>query len=404
MKMKSILVSMLAIAALASCTRQEFIDPPGPGTQGEKMLVDVTLTSGELTKATGVPTANEDRAINDITVFFLNATDQIVSRHYVLGSSLTDDQTDPTKKTTTIETRTTATQMMVIANIGEDRTGTGANTTLYVSTREQLVNVVQDLVKDTPLVPVQTKGKVLMSGEGTVSTMTPNPNQGDPNATAAVTLDFISAKITLSKITVGSDAKGTYGTDYKFTRAFLLNVQRNSHYFPTADSYIPTAKGFVNGVAWGDNWGTDPNNPALPVVADFNETLNITDVTTPSENIAHWYVFENDPAGVATADNPTILVVEVEWTKVKGNGAEIPEQKVKKMFNVIFGPGDKGVIKAGQAYNVELTFNGDFRPESDGGTGGGGSDNPDQPNVSANVAITVTPASWQDATTPKPFE
>lgn len=365
------------------------------------MLVDVTLTSGELTKATGVPTADEDRAINDITVFFLNATDQIVSRHYVASAGLTNDGTDPLIKKTTIETRTTATKMMVIANIGEDRTGTGANTTLYVSTREQLVNVVQDLVKDTPLVPVQTKGKVLMSGEGTVSTMTPNPNQGDPNATAAVTLDFISAKITLSKITVGSDAKGTYGTDYKFTRAFLLNVQRNSHYFPTTDSYIPDPKGFVNGVEWVDSWG---NNPNLPVVGDFNQALSITDVTTPSENIAHWYVFENDPTGVSSADNPTILVVEVEWLKVKGNGGDTQDEKVKKMFNVIFGPGDKGVIKAGQAYNVELTFNGDFRPENDGGTGGGGSDNPDQPNVSANVAITVTPASWQDATTAKPFE
>ena len=74
------------------------------------------------------------------------------------------------------------------------------------------------------------------------------------------------------------------------------------------------------------------------------------------------------------------------------------------MFNVIFAPGDKGEIKAGQAYNVALTFNGDFRPEDEGGNGGGGDDNPDQPNVNANVAITVTPADWTDQSTEKPFE
>ena len=63
-----------------------------------------------------------------------------------------------------------------------------------------------------------------------------------------------------------------------------------------------------------------------------------------------------------------------------------------------------GVIEAGKAYNVDLTFNGDFRPESEGGNGGGGDDNPDKPNISANVGITVTPAEWTNTSTPKPFE
>lgn len=44
--MKSIFLSMLAIAALASCTKENFnVDPPVP--QGEKMLVDITLSSGK---------------------------------------------------------------------------------------------------------------------------------------------------------------------------------------------------------------------------------------------------------------------------------------------------------------------------------------------------------------------
>lgn len=391
--MKTVFLSMLAIAALASCSRQEFIDPPGP-QGGGKMLVDITLSSGEITKATGAVTAAEDKTISDVTVFFLNPTDQIVSKQWVSGSSLVDG-TDGAK-TATVETRSTAVKMMVIANLGDDRT-TG---TLNVATKTQLEAVVQSLITTggSPL-PVQTKGDVLMSGEGTVENMT--PQEGGPStATSTVALNFIAAKITLSKIELGNGVKGTYGTDFKFTRTFLLNVQTNSWYFPTASSYIPDPKAYANGVTWEASWGADPS---YPVATDFSQDLNYPDMNTAKTDIAHWYVFENNPASVQSTEKPTILVVEVEWTKTKANG-DVQEEKVKKMFNVIFAPGDKGAIKAGQAYNVALTFSGDFRPESEGGNGGGGDDNPDQPNVNANVGITVTPADWTDQETPKPFE
>lgn len=397
--MKSIFLSMLAIAALASCTKENFnVDPPTP--QGDKMLVDITLTSGEPTKASGVATVAEDKAINNVTVFFLNATDQIVSKQYLNGASLTNDQTDPTIKTATVETRSTATQMMVIANIGEDRTG--ASGTLNVSTKAQLKAVVQSLINTAnPPIPVQVKTDVLMSGEGSVENMTASQDGTPSTATSAVTLNFISAKISLTKIELGADAKGTYGTDFTFTRAFLLNVQTNSWYFPTANSYIPTPKAYANGTAWDGSWGTDPGNT---VVTDYAQTFNFANMNTAQTDLAHWYVFENDPASVLPADHPTTLVIEIEWTKVRANAtAGTQEVKEKKMFNVIFGPGDKGVIKAGQAYKVDLTFNGNFLPEDEGGNGGGGTDTPDEPNVNANVGITVTPASWTDTDASKPF-
>ena len=125
-------------------------------------------------------------------------------------------------KTATVETRSTATKMMVIANIGEDRT-TG---TLNVSTKANLEGIVQSLINDdNPPLPVQVKGEVFMSGEGTVADMTPGADGAASTATAAVTLNFVAAKITLSKIELGNDVKGVYGEDFKFTRAFLLNVQ-----------------------------------------------------------------------------------------------------------------------------------------------------------------------------------
>ena len=336
---------MLAIAALASCTKENFnVDPPG--SQGEKMLVDITLSSGKKTKAAGAAAAAGDQTIDNVTVFFLNATDQIVSKHYVNSVGLTEDETDPTAKTATIETRSTAVNMMVIANIGESRVGTGG--TLDVATRAQLVKVVQDLAVGSPaLLPVQVKGDVLMSGEGAVNNMTPQEG-GASTADASATLNFIPAKITLAKIALGADVQGIYNTDFKFTRAFLLNVQTKSHYFPTVTSYIPDPKAYANGVAWEASWGTDPSHP---VVADFNQALSFADMEAAKTDIAHWYVFENDPASVVPADKPTTLVIEVEWRKVKGNGDDIADEKVKKMFNVIFAPGDKGVIEAGKAYS-----------------------------------------------------
>lgn len=166
---------------------------------------------------------------------------------------------------------------MVIANIGEDRT-TG---TLNVSTKANLEGIVQSLINDdTPPLPVQVKGEVFMSGEGTVADMTPGADGAASTATAAVTLNFVAAKITLSKIELGNDVKGVYGEDFKFTRAFLLNVQTNSWYFPTANSYLPDTKAYANGVAWdADNWGSD--DPGYPVVADFNQSL--TAIANPTD-------------------------------------------------------------------------------------------------------------------------
>lgn len=410
--MKTVFLSMLAIAALASCSRQEFIDPHGGPQEGDKMLVDITLGNGEMTKAAEVPSGTEEKTITDITVFFLNSSNQIVSRTFVTGGGLTDDQENQGNKKATVETRTTASQVMVIANIGEDRTGTGK--ALNVSTRAQLEAVLQDLVFEdgTPpaWVPFQEKANLLMSGEGTVLPMTPGGTPTDPfTSTASVELKYIAAKITLKSITVTDQALGKYGDgqDFVFTKAYLLNVQTKSHYFPT---YLPATAdlAFANGTWDADAWGASD----LPIVADFEQKLTITSITanTAVENLAHWYVFENKPASTAKADNPTILAVQVKWLEEKAgdtraDGTTVDVNKyVNKNFNVIFAPGDKNIIEAGKAYDVALTFSGDFRPGTSGGNAGGGEDKPDEPNIKANVTVTVTPATWTPVETPKPFE
>ncbi len=414
--MKTIFLSMLTIAALASCTRQDFIDPPGPTPlEGEEMVVNITLSTGEKTKAAGVPTGTDEKTLNDITVFFLNDAGQIITKEYVAGTRLGDaagEGVDPNAKKVTLTTRTTAQKIMVIANIGEERVSTGKP--LSVGTKAQLMKVVQDLAvsdgaQQPTMIPFNKKNKVLMSGEGTVVDMTSGAD-GTATATATVGLNYIPAKITLAKISAGDNLKGEIVTNFKFVRAFLLKAQTKSYYFPDAvnSKYVADAPAFANGVI--DSWAETPSG--LPIIPDFEyQFSSVSDFGTakPLENLAHWYVFENFPVDNKPTSNPTILAVEVSWMEVAPGtvdeeGHDIPEKWTTKMFNVAFAPGDKGVIEAGKAYNVELTFNGNFLPAGSGGNGGGGDEDPETPNTNANVTVTVTPANWDGQTIPKPFE
>ncbi|MCL3852978.1 hypothetical protein M1P97_16990 [Parabacteroides sp. GYB001] len=386
MKVKSIFLSMLAIATLASCSKEDAgIDPPVP--QGEKMVVDLSVDTGIDTKAIGVPGADEDKAISDLTVFFVDGAGSIITKKYLNTGDLTDAAGVKSAK---IETKSTAVKMLAIANVGSDLT-TGANP-LNVGSETLLKAVVKSLITSSNT--NQVKGNLLMSAEGTLTDKsTSAPWTANANATAK----FVAAKITLSSLSLGSSVQGVYGDDFKFDGAFLLNVQTNSYYFPTSGSYVPTAPNYVNGVNWQSGWG---DNPGHTVVSEFNLDLSgVVDMTTPATDQGHFYVFENRPTSTDKTQNPTTLVVQVEWKQKKN-----PETKVKKMFNVIFAPGEAGVIEAGKAYNVALTFNGDFRPEEDGGgSGGGGTDTPDEQNLPTNVSVSVTPASWTDTSTNKPF-
>lgn len=383
--MKSIFLSMLAIAVLASCSKESGEDLSPPGPQGEKMTVNFSLNTGIETKATGVPGANEDRAIADITVFFVDAAGSIITKKYLQTSDLTDAAG---VKSATVETKSTAARMLAICNLKSDLT----TTTLNSSTETQLKAVVRSLVDGTNT--TQVKGELLMSAEGNLTEKTA---VAPYTAKAEVTANFVAAKITLTSVAVGGGAQGTFGAteDFSFDGAFLLNVQTNSYYFPSTGSYVPATQNYVNGVNWVGAWGSDPGYTVVP---EFN--LDLSAVVTPSAtNAGHFYVFENRPTSADKTQNPTTLVLQVDWLKQK-----TPEERVKKYFNVIFAPGEGGVIEAGKAYNVSITLNGDFRPSDEGGgSGGGGTDTPDEPNVKMDVTVTVTPATWTDAPTDKPF-
>lgn len=400
--MKSIFLSMLAIAALASCTRQEFIDPPAP-PKGEERVVELTINSSSLsTKAAGAPTNDNDKGINDLTVFGVNATSGAVITKTYFGTVAEDGVTLGHKLVTFVTTDQT-TDIYVIANIGSDLTTTDGS--LNVSTLTNLKKAQASLIVPANHAAKQTEGAVLMSG------FTPTISNGPVGvgaATATVDLNLIASKIVLKKMTRSANALGAYNADFKFEGVMLTNVQTNAYYFGDGNplSYIGAisgtpevrpaiTKGFVSGAAI-ENWG---QQKITEFYQDLSQTANFDD-THPINDIAYWYVFENDEA-IGAGHTPTALQIHYKWKKNDVDGTPTTD----KYLSIIFGNSPIPSLEPGKVYSINLSIDSDFRSTDQGGSGGGGSDDPDQPTISGSVGVTVTPATWVVADeVNKPFQ
>lgn len=402
MKVKSLLLSMCAIAALASCSQSDDEIPGGSGSDAPeaKVILKLAGTGDQATsRAAGIPSGldTQNGTINNLTVFIFNKDGVVITKSYIGTPSI-----DANKITTT----TDAKKVAVVANTG-DMTTSGklfAN----VASEEALKAVLSDMLTDpnTSSAPLTHKDNNLyMSGMGDLSTFT---KEGETmKATATVQLHFLSARIQLSEITFNgktvtdnkyAQANG-FDTDkeanFTITRVYLMNVQRMTHFLPATDDKIDyitqDLKQYTGGVAWSDPWTTQMPNQFKPndeytIEADAGK---FTATTNKISDIGHWYTFAN--TGVSDITNhPTALVVEVKWRKVKD-----PEEIQTMYFATYFGGGDQKELEAGKTYNVSLALNGNFKPSSDGGSGGGGTTDPTQPTVNSSVEVTVKAAKWQ---------
>ena len=396
--MKTVFLSMLAIAALASCSRQDFIDPndgptPGPG-QGESMMVEITINGGSLSTKAGTQgqAANQilDKTINDITVFGVDAASgAIIDKGYFeVGTPSFEVDADTYVATATFKTTNQTTKLYVIANIGENLTSPTGRF-FSVGTLSALMSERASLVVAGN--PKQEETKVLMSGEGDVIQDQEATPDTPGTASAAVSLNFIGSKIILSKIKRGPNSQGTYGAenDFVINNAAMTHVNTSAYYMRDNDSYVEAMTGPILRdkitPLYATGMPNDPDNETT--VDDFIQPITIASFDPNDEvsNIAYWYVFEN-PTGAA---KHTTLQIEYECYENAGD-----PNKTKKYFPILFGGGDKNPIKPGQAYDVSITLNGNFTP----GAGGGGTTTPDVPVVNTDVAVTVTPTEWNTTT------
>lgn len=411
MKVKSLLLSMCAIAALASCSQNDDEIPGGESNAPEaKVIIKLTGTGERASsRASGIPNDldAQNGTVNNLTVFIFNKDGVVITKKYI--------GTPASVNANSVSTTTDATEVAVIANTG-DLTGAG-QLFATVSTKTALKAVLTDILKtpDTPAGGITQKdANLYMSGIGNLDPFV----KKDETMQASVTiqLHFLAARIQLTKITFNggsvkdnkyvqnNDFATTDDANFTITRVYLMSVQRMTQFLPTTDAgadYIAqNQKKYTGGVAWTAPW-------AAPAPTDFKQydEYNIeaaadkfVEGTAAAKNsisdIGHWYTFTND--GVSDiANHPTVLVVEVKWRKTMATTKPKADAvNDTKYFATYFGGGDKDELKASQTYSVVLNLKGNFKPENQGGSGGGGTTDPTKPTVNSSVNVTVTAAKW----------
>ena len=418
MKVKSLLMSMCAIAALASCSQSDDEVPGGNESNAPeaKVIIKLAGNGGQSTsRVAGLPSndalATSNGTVNDLTVFIFNSVGTVITKSYI--------GTPAGAGANSVTTTTDATEVAVVANTG-DKTGPG-EMFATVASKDALKVVLANMLTDETnpsAVVTQLDNNLYMSGRGMLSTFTANGN-GDMSANVTIQLHYLSARIQLSTITFNgktvSDNKyvqassfdGDDDANFTITRVYLMNVQRATHVLPTTDDgadYIAQdLKQYTGGVAWSDPWtGPEPNkfkaNSEYAIEAGTDKfTPGSAAAKNTISDIGHWYTFAN--TGVANITNhPTALVVEVKWRKIKADAIAVPpvtKEDQTLYFTTYFGGGDQNELEPGKVYTVKLALNGNFKPTNEGGSGGGGTTDPTKPTVNSSVEVTVTPATWE---------
>lgn len=407
MKVKSLLLSMCAVAALAGCSQNDDeISGVGSDAPEAKVVIKVEGTGNQPgSRAAGLPSNDElstkNGKVNDLTIFVFNGSGNVIAKKY-FGT--------PAAGANEVATTTDAKEVAVVTNTG-DQTSAG-KLFATVSSKSALKAVLADMFQnpDDPTGTVSQKDdNVYMSGTGVVGTFA--DENGTMKASVTVPLKYLAARVQLKEISfngktvsdnsyvqAGSfDASAT--ANFTITRVYLMNVQRATHFLPATDSgtdYMAQGdKIFAGGVAWTAPWtGTAPSGykPNNEYIIEAGTDKFMATVNSISD-IGHWYTFAN--TGVSDiANHPTALVVEVKWRKTQADaGQGISKEDQTLYFTAYFGGGDQEELAPGKVYTVSLKLNGNFKPTNEGGSGGGTED-PEKPTVNSAIEVTVTPASW----------
>lgn len=408
MKVKSLFLSMCAIAALTSCSQSDDVAPTGGDAPEAKVILKLEGDGVNATRAPGAeePATESGAAIKDVTVFFFNPTGFIVGKpQYIEAASIGNP----------ITTTTDAAEVVVIANLG-DKTADGTFDGISSLSRLQKLDFSSIATDGTGKVTVnQSKDNLYSSGMGEI---TFNDNTG----TAEVQLHFVAARIKTVKIawTAGQNYAATEQALkddntkwFTIKKVYMMTAQTNSPLIPattgTWKGFVPQSYAFAGGVAWGvAPWTWADNNIGEPkqtddylaLAADLVEsTSNVNQIDNALANKS-WYLFENSPAST----HPTGLVIEVLW-RSKDQSTEVNDL-LPKYFTMYFGEsGTSGaaqpLLEAGKTYDMTLSLKGGFQP---GGNAGGGGDDPTKPSVDASVEVSVNVAKWTTAEIAKDFQ
>ena len=341
----------LAVLTMLSCSKET--NQMNEVPSGAEANVTISLQGTETRANINTTPYTDDQKINNYIAFFFTEGGALVSKHYVADPTAADANK--------LETTISAKKVSVVANTGALAGGLFET----VATEAQLKAVSGSLSTQTTspfTASTQTGTNVWSAGSGAV-TFT-----GD-EGTATVAMSFLAAKIEV----IVKDERTNNGDPSKIqitnTDIVLLNAGGQAKFFATeSDKMIQTS--WFN----GDTSYADPTNTVE--AAFLSETYTETGV--------YFYAFGNSSEG-----QPTILAIKANRVEKDGAATVV-------YYPIAFSSADAGAtiteyadFVPGQHYTVTLTLKGDVA-----GGGGGGTVNPEEPLVTADVTVTIIPAAW----------
>lgn len=361
--MKQIKFFAVALAALTmfSCSKENIETPPNAPGDKASLTISVTGQGNLKSGSKAIGAATGDAVVNNYIVFLFRDGGGIdcAPQHSSDGSPLT-----------ITEGTTAASTAYVVAN-----TGALAGDFAAVKTETALKAVVGDLMTSENT-SSQTADNLWMSGSGTIAYGT-GDNAKKGNVT--VTMAFVGAKIEL----IVKDNR-THMTDGTTTivdkEVVLLFAGKDGKFFETAANQA-TQTDFYSGDNKYPDFTTSTISTALTDAVGTPFTANGSNAV-----FNHFYTFGNNGAIM-----PTILAIKSLKT-VNGTTSNT-------YYPVQFTAEDAGsTIEPGKYYTVTLTLNGDV-----GGGEGGGTPDPEDPFIKADITVTVTPAEWDPVVVNKEF-
>lgn len=357
-KIKCLAVALAALTML-SCSKETDLESEIPS--GEKANVTISLQGTETRANVATAPYTDDQKIKNYIAFFFTNEGTLVSKHYVADPAATDANK--------LVTTTAAKKVKIVANTGALVGNRFAN----VATEAQLEAISGSLAKQTTSpndTPTQTGTNVWSVGSGNV-TFT-----GDNEGTVTVQMLFLAAKIEVIVDDQRTNNDNPANIQITNTHIVLLNAGAEAHFFGS-DWGLQTS--YFN----GDASYPDPTNT---VVAPFlSETYAATGV--------YFYAFGN-----SSTTQPTILAIKAN--RVENNGAP-----TTVYYPIAFSSADAGAtdtdlaqFEPGHFYTVTLTLKGDVS-----GGGGGGTVDPEEPLVKADISVTILEATWSPKAVDKEF-